>query len=83
MKPIEDSPFPNTGSREFTPSGKNAAGESNSVLVLEAKYWRGLAHKQSIPPLCPSKLCAEKSGPEFSAEFLRTQRTRLNANEWN
>jgi hypothetical protein len=37
LKAIEGSPFPNTGSHEFTPPGKNAAGESDWVLVLEAK----------------------------------------------
>ena len=37
LKTIEGSPFPNTGPREFTPPGKNAADESDWVLVLEAK----------------------------------------------
>ena len=37
LKTIEGSPFPNTSMREFTPAGKNAAGESDWVLVLEAK----------------------------------------------
>src|SRR5579862_6913876 len=33
---ITGSPFPNTGSRSFTPSGPNAAGDGDWVLVLEA-----------------------------------------------
>ena len=37
LKAIEGSPFPNARSREFTPPGKNSAGESDWVLVLEAK----------------------------------------------
>ena len=37
LKPIEGSPFPNTGARRFAPPGKNAAGEGDWVLVLEAK----------------------------------------------
>ena len=36
-KTIVGTPFPNTGTREFTPSGKNAAGENDWVLVLEAQ----------------------------------------------
>lgn len=37
LKAIEGAPLPSTGSREFTPPGKNAAGESDWVLVLEVK----------------------------------------------
>ena len=37
LKTVVGSPFPNTGTREFTPSGKNAVGDSDWVLVLEAK----------------------------------------------
>jgi hypothetical protein len=36
-KVIEGSPFPNTGVREFTPPAKNAAGDGDFVLVLEAR----------------------------------------------
>lgn len=35
LKAIEGSPFPNTGSRELTPPGQNAAGDAD--WVLEAK----------------------------------------------
>lgn len=34
--PIEGSPFPGEGPRDFSPSGKNAAGESDWVLLLES-----------------------------------------------
>lgn len=37
VKAIEGSPFPARGSREFTPSGPNAAGDADWVLVLDAK----------------------------------------------
>jgi hypothetical protein len=37
LKGIEGPPIPNTGAREFAPPGKNAAGESDWVLVLEVK----------------------------------------------
>ena len=37
LKPIEGTPFDNTGTREFTPPSRNAAGESDWVLVLESK----------------------------------------------
>lgn len=39
--PIAGSPFPNTGSRLFTPPGANADGDGDWVLVLEAT---------SVPP---------------------------------
>jgi Protein of unknown function (DUF4038)/Domain of unknown function (DUF5060)/Putative collagen-binding domain of a collagenase len=35
LKVIEHSPFPNAGSHEFTPPGKNAAGDSDWLLVLD------------------------------------------------
>ena len=34
-KPVEGSPFKNSGNRDFTSPGKNAAGESDFVLVLK------------------------------------------------
>jgi len=34
---VEGSPFPNTGSRSFTPPGKNHDGDGDWLLVLEAK----------------------------------------------
>jgi hypothetical protein len=34
--PIEGSPFANTGQRDFTPPGRNAAGEPDWVLLLHA-----------------------------------------------
>ncbi len=37
LKVIEGSAFPNLGARGFTPPGKNSAGESDWVLVLEVK----------------------------------------------
>jgi hypothetical protein len=39
--PIAGSPFPNTGSRTFTPPGNNGDGDGDWVLVLEAT---------SVPP---------------------------------
>jgi hypothetical protein len=35
LKSMEDSPVPNQGRRNFTPPGKNAAGNTDWVLVLE------------------------------------------------
>lgn len=37
LKILEGSAFPGSGAREFTPPGKNAAGESDWVLLLETK----------------------------------------------
>ena len=37
LKAVEGSPFPGAGSRDFTPPSKNAAGESDWVLLLETK----------------------------------------------
>jgi hypothetical protein len=37
LKVIDGSPFPNSGTREFATPGKNAAGENDWVLVLEAR----------------------------------------------
>jgi hypothetical protein len=37
LKPVEGSPFPNSGSRIVTPPGTNAAGDSDWVLVLQAE----------------------------------------------
>ena len=37
LKVLEGSALPDSGAREFTPPGKNAAGESDWVLVLETK----------------------------------------------
>jgi len=34
---IVDSPFANTGSRQFTPPGKNSTGSRDWVLVLESE----------------------------------------------
>jgi hypothetical protein len=33
--PISGSPFPNSGSRQFTPIGNNSAGDGDWILVLE------------------------------------------------
>lgn len=35
-KSAESAPVPNSGRHEFTPPGKNAAGDTDFVLVLEA-----------------------------------------------
>ena len=35
--PIRGSPFTNTGSRQFTPTGRNSDGDGDWVLVLEAR----------------------------------------------
>jgi hypothetical protein len=32
---INGSPFPNTGTRHFTPAGSNSAGDEDWVLLLE------------------------------------------------
>jgi hypothetical protein len=37
LRAVEGSPFPNTSSHEFAAPGKNSAGDSDWVLVLEAK----------------------------------------------
>jgi hypothetical protein len=36
-KPVDGSPFPTAGRRDFTPSGNNASGDSDWVLLLEVK----------------------------------------------
>jgi hypothetical protein len=35
-RPVVGSPFPNTGERELRPPAKNAAGDADFVLILEA-----------------------------------------------
>jgi Putative collagen-binding domain of a collagenase len=41
---LDGSPFVNSGSRRFTPPGKNGDVAADWVLVLEANYY-------SVPPL--------------------------------
>jgi hypothetical protein len=36
-RPVQGSPFDGDGTRDFTPPGNNAAGESDFVLVLKAR----------------------------------------------
>ena len=38
---ISGSPFPNSGTHEFTPSSTNAAGDSDWVLLLNASETSG------------------------------------------
>ena len=52
--PIAGSPFPNTGSRAFTPPGANADGDGDWVLALEATS----VPPDTQPPTVPSGLAA-------------------------
>jgi hypothetical protein len=36
LQPVASSPFPNTANQEFAPAGRNAAGDADWVLLLEA-----------------------------------------------
>ncbi len=51
---IAGSPFPNVGSRAFTPPGANADGDGDWVLVLEATS----VPPDTQPPTVPSNLAA-------------------------
>jgi uncharacterized protein DUF4038/collagenase-like protein with putative collagen-binding domain len=52
---VSDSPFANTGTRQFTPPGNNSAGDGDWVLVLTA-------HSGSAPPPPPLAAPTARSG---------------------
>jgi len=54
QRPVAGSPFPNAGSRSFTPPGANADGDGDWVLVLHA----AAVPPDVAPPSVPSGLAA-------------------------